>query len=511
MTSSTSPAGSDRLAPPEAATPASPAWIATGAAVMGVLIGGAAVWLGLYQREVNRGAATGVDTAPAASLASLSAADAEAGEAAVDPGDEASPLVAAVARTRDTVVNLETPRGLGAGVIVDPRGIVVTNFHVIADALAEPRTGLFGAAAPRDAPRVTARFGNDRKVPAEVLVADPGEDLAVLRLRPADSGERFAAAELGSSASLAVGQEVFAVGNPFGLQHTVTRGIVSAVDRVGILDDRQPVIQLDASINLGNSGGPLFDLQGRLVGIVAARRQQAQGIAFALPINHVRGFLRAAADPDAARSGTIGVGLELAAELPAPAVELGYRAGLVVDNVYPEGPAARAGLQPGDVLVAVRGKRLDGLPDPSPGQLALHLQSTVRTMFPGETLALTVVREGAREELEVEVASASERDQVFIDAEELLGLELDREAEAPTVVGIHPASALQRYASVLRGTQVVRLMREPVDDLEGLGERLTNLRRLVRQQGSMPTVLVGFRDPEGREAEVPVRVAGVRR
>jgi S1-C subfamily serine protease len=471
---------------------------------MGVFIGGGAVWLGLEERQ-------GIDSAghDGAAMGVLGGAD--AGEADTAGHDDAathrSALVESVAETRDAVVNLETAQGRGAGVIVDPRGVVVTNFHVIADALEAPREGLFGGSGSPAQPVVTARFENDRTVAAEVVLADAGEDLAVLRLLSADSAEQFTAAKLGSSSALQVGQEVYAIGNPVGLPHTVTRGIVSALDRTGILDNRRlGVIQLDAAINIGNSGGPLFNMRGELVGIVAGRQKSTQGIAFALPIDHVHGFLRAASDPDAARWGVIGVSLDLDRAAPTAALALGYEAGLRVQDVLADGPAARAGMHAGDMVVALRGKRLDGLPKRSADAMALHLQTTVRSMFPGETLPITVVRAGSIVDLDVEIGSASERDQVFIDAEELLGLLLDRTAEHPIIVGIRASSPLFRDQKALTGTRVVRLMQAPIENIEGFGEMLDKLRRLVRKQGAEPTVLIAFRDQHGREAEIPIRV-----
>lgn len=479
-----------------------------GAAVMGVLIGGAAVYLGLEHPALDPGRAF----EHASTLDGVAAVQPVVEPtSAVDSHSEPErpSLADAVESTRDCVVNLETPRGLGAGVIVDPRGIVLTNYHVIDDALRPPTPSLFGDPEERAATLpLVARFGNDRRVPAEVLVADPEEDLAVLKLAPADPEERFAAAQLGTSSALRVGQEVFAVGNPFGLRHTVSRGIVSATDRTDILAKPQlSLIQLDASINLGNSGGPLFNLDGELVGIVTARRQQAQGIAFALPMDHVRGFLRAVTDPEGVRSGWIGVNLALRRPLDDEVTGLGYKAGLFVERVLEDRAAQQAGLLAGDTVVALRGKRLDGLERAEdPEALATHLQATVRSMFPGERLPVTVVRGGKSLEIEIEIESATERDQTFIDAEDLLGLLLDPKRDDAVIVGVRSHSPLSRYDRILHGTQLVRVMGEPVQGVDGLGPPLAELRQLVRKGGATPTVFLGVRDTYGREAEIPVRV-----
>jgi S1-C subfamily serine protease len=474
---------------------------------MGVLIGGAAVYMGLTPSESRLGAATSRGVAPREEAtqrertAALPAMDAYA-------VDEVPQLVDAVALTRDSVVNLQTAAGLGAGVIVDERGIIVTNFHVIADALGSPSLELFGSNPEGGPARVIARFENQREVPATILVADREEDLAVLRLEPEQDGERFAAAQLGRSSELRVGQDVFAVGNPFGLPHTVSRGIVSALDRTGILEPRElPVIQLDASINIGNSGGPLFNLDGALVGIVTARRQHAQGIAFALPIDHVRGFLRAVSEPSMRRSGMMGVTLKLEGGFDPRAKALGYGAGLVLEEVHPGHPADEAGLRSGDVVVELRGKRLDGLKGTAtPRELASHLQKTVRSMFSGEQLAVTVVRDGKVREIAVEIGVASERDQALIDAEELLGLELRRNSERPVVENVR-SGPLRGFSRFVQGAAITRLMGNDVETLDELGKVLGEIRELTRKHGASLTVPLGLVDAQGRSLpELPLLV-----
>jgi S1-C subfamily serine protease len=471
---------------------------------MGVLIGGAAVYLGSASSDerlgvVPRGVAVGEGV-----VVDRGQDPARVNAPSPEPGPR---LVDAVALTRDSVVNLQTAAGLGAGVIVDERGIVVTNFHVIADALGSPSVELFGSSQGGPA-RVVARFENQREVPATILVADREEDLAVLRLEPQRETERFAAAEIGRSSELRVGQDVFAVGNPFGLPHTVSRGIVSALDRTGILETRElPVIQLDASINIGNSGGPLFNLEGELVGIVTARRQRAQGIAFALPIDHVRGFLRAVSEPSMRRSGMMGVTLNLERGFDSRAQALGYGAGLVLEEVHPGHAAEKAGLRAGDVVVELRGKRLDGLKgNATPRELASHLQKTVRSMFPGEQLAVTVVRDAEVREIAVEIGSASDRDQAYIDAEELLGLELKRSGDVPVIERVR-GGPLLGFARFVQGARITRLMGNDVATLDELGKIMGEIRELTRTHGATLTVPLGLVDVQGRSLpELPLLV-----
>lgn len=469
------------------ARPSSSLWLAAGAGITGVLLGGAAVYLGARQEKA------------ADSPAALVPAQVSATEAVASAPAPAPTLAEAVAGTMDSVVNLESSQGLGAGVIVDPSGIVLTNYHVLAEALRPPPT-LFGARLG-PMPVLTARFANDHVVGASVLVAEPEEDLAIVKLHTPEGAEAsFQAAAIGRSADLVVGQEVFAIGNPLGLRNTVSRGIVSAVDRTGILGDpQQAVLQLDASINVGNSGGPLFNLRGELVGIVTARPEQAQGIAFALPMDHVRGFLEALTTPEGVRSGVIGITIGSRDARPEAAAALGYRAGLLVGALQEGGPAQQAGARQGDVIVALRGKRLDGLPDTSLPALAAHLQKTVRGMFEGEVLAVTVVRDGATIDLSVAIAAASERDQVGIDAEELMGLALVKDAPRPTVAQVLPGTQLWGDPEALTGATLRSVMGSDVETYEDLAERLGEMRRLRQQGGAGPRVLIGF---AGKDDEV---------
>lgn len=481
------------------ATRTSPLWLAAGTGLVGVSLGAVAVLLGLREgpRDERR---------PEVAVADPEACVEPAAARASDPPHDdvgSSPLVRAVAATRDAVVNVSTGRTLGAGVIVDARGIVVTNYHVIADALAVPSRAR-GDASP--GPTVTARFEDGRELPAVVLVADRQEDLAILRLLGPDPAERFAAASLGRSSALAVGQEVFAVGNPLGLNHSVSRGIVAGLDRTDVLRERKlPLVQLDASINVGNSGGPLFALDGTLVGIVTMRKRDALGIAFAVPVDHVRGFLAAVSEPDVPRrSGAIGLTVEPRRAAAPSERRRGYGAWLEIADVVEDGPAARVGLRVGDGVVEVRGKRLDGLTDPGDAALPLHLQSTVRSLFPGERLPLTVVRGDEVLAVEVEVGAAPSDRQVAIDAEELLGLQL-RPGTA-IIEGVLPGTPFAALPRSLRGVEIVRLVDRPIASVEELGAELARLRELLRGGHGALEVLVDLREDGGRTASYLVRV-----
>ena len=265
--------------------------------------------------------------------------------------------------------SMRTSRSLGTGFVISKRGEVLTNAHVV-----------------RNAADIKVRLSDGRVYEAELVGSSRGIDLALLRMREA---KRLRPAVLGNSDKLRVGDWVVAVGNPFGLSHTVTQGIVSAKERTvrlvrGALDD---FIQTDAAINPGNSGGPLFDLRGRVVGINTAIKKQAQGIGFALPINLCRLLLpRLRAGGRIAR-GWLGVGLAAVDARIARRLKLDRAHGVLIVHVHRDSPAAQAGLGPGDVVLGVGGR---------PVRSVSHLVRRVALVVPGKTVRLELYRGGAK-------------------------------------------------------------------------------------------------------------------
>ena len=268
--------------------------------------------------------------------------------------------------------------GNGSGFVFTPDGFVLTNSHVV-----------------HEATRIEAAFADGRRVRAELVGDDPGTDLAVLRV-PAVS---LSVAELGDSQGLRVGQLVVAIGNPLGFQSTVTAGVVSALGRsfrsVGgrLIDD---VIQTDAALNPGNSGGPLVDSRGRVVGVNTAVILPAQGICFAVGINTAKVVSGQLIRHGKIRRGRIGV-----AGQHVPLLRLAQRAhgidaksGVLVTGVEPDGPAARAGLATGDIIVAFDGNVVTGIDE-------LHRLLTDELI--GKPTTIVVLR-GA-ERLELPIAS----------------------------------------------------------------------------------------------------------
>jgi serine protease Do len=264
-------------------------------------------------------------------------------------------------------------RGLGSGFILDRAGHVVTNAHVVADAST-----------------VKVTLADEREFDARVKGRDERLDLAVLELSGAKD---LPHAALGRSEALLVGEYVVVIGNPFGLGNTVTMGIVSAKGRelgAGPYDD---FIQTDASINPGNSGGPLFNMHGEVVGISTAMVPSGQGIGFAIPIDAVKDVVPQLLSRGSVSRGKLGVGIQSMDAALAKALGRDRAAGALIASIEPGGAGDRAGLKPGDIVIAV---------DQTPVAHAHDLPRLVARRAPGTRVMLKVVgRNGATRDVPV--------------------------------------------------------------------------------------------------------------
>lgn len=288
--------------------------------------------------------------------------------------------------------------GSGSGLIVDGEGHIVTNNHVIGDAS-----------------EIEVRFSDKTKLIAHVIGKDPDTDLALLKVttdRPLPS------ARFGDSAGVKVGQWVLAVGNPFGLDRTVTLGVVSGIGRENInLSRYENFIQTDASINPGNSGGPLFNLRGEVIGINTAIINFAQGIGFAIPSNMAKQVIEQLLAKGKVVRGWLGVGIQpLTADL-AKKFGVTEGEGVLVNEVFDNDPAALAGIKPGDVII-----RIDGAVVDSPNKLS----RLIATRTPGATSRVEIVRDLKR--LTMDVPLTERRDTTVMASlpqqEEKLGVKL---------------------------------------------------------------------------------------
>jgi serine protease Do len=272
-----------------------------------------------------------------------------------------------------------TQRGLGSGLIVSEDGYVVTNNHVVDRA--------------RD---IEVVLDGGEKYKAEVVGKDPKTDIAVLKIKPK---RKLQAASFGDSEKLEIGDWVLAIGNPFGLGHTVTAGIVSAKGRslgMGSYDD---FIQTDAPINPGNSGGPLFNLNGEVVGVDTAIVAGGQGIGFAIPANMASNVVDQIKTNGKAVHGWLGVMIQPITPEIAEGMKLSELKGALVADVSPGGPADKAGIKRGDVIVALNGKKVDTVSE---------LTNSVGVVQPGTKEDLKVVRDGVERQVSVKIGELPE-------------------------------------------------------------------------------------------------------
>ena len=257
---------------------------------------------------------------------------------------------------------------LGSGVIIDgKRGFILTNAHVI------ERSG-----------NIKVVLEDEREFEAKIVGADPDSDLAVLQI---DSPTRLPAIEMGSSDDLMIGETVIAIGNPFGFSHTVTTGVISAVNRSIRTDERVflDFIQIDASINPGNSGGPLLNINGDLIGINTAIYAKAQGIGFAIPINKAQKIISDLIQYGEVIQTWIGVTVQNLDKKLAGYLKVPGKKGVMVKALEPDSPAGKAGLKEGDIILAIGSKKIASVQD---------YGSVKKTYAAGDTLKAQIWRNG---------------------------------------------------------------------------------------------------------------------
>jgi Do/DeqQ family serine protease len=352
----------------------------------------------------------------------------------------------------------EEPRASGSGVIVDRTGYILTNNHVI-----------------ENAQDITVRLSDSRKLPATLVGRDPKTDLAVLKV---DASGPLPAAELGDSERLRVGQWVVAIGNPFGLDRTVTVGIVSATARTRVgVTTYENFIQTDASINPGNSGGPLLSLDGRVIGINTAIVAAGQGIGFSIPINEAKAVMGQLIARGRVVRGWLGIAIQDVSDELATSFGVRERDGVLVADVMKGGPAESAGLRPGDVIVELDGRKIREVPE---------LQRRVAGVTPGKMVAVRVVRDRTPQLVRVRVGEMPSEEPVVASAvatPEGFGLQVEPLAPDSTerlslpfsegllVVDVAAEGPADR-AGLRRGDVIREVGRHPVHDAPSLQRAL---------------------------------------
>lgn len=271
-------------------------------------------------------------------------------------------------------------QSLGSGFIISAGGIILTNAHVV-----------------DGAEKIKVYLADQRTFAAEVVGIDSKTDVAVLRIR---SDKPLPVAVLGDSGRIRVGQWALAIGNPFGLDSTLTVGVVSATGRANLgIEDYEDFIQTDASINPGNSGGPLLNIYGEVVGINTAIVAAGQGIGFAIPINLARQVADQLIDGGRVTRGWLGVSIQPLDENLAASFGLETTAGAVITRILPGSPAESAGLRRGDVLLTFDGRPVRGVRE---------LQLQVASAAVGRDVPVELIRDGRRLTLKVKISPRDE-------------------------------------------------------------------------------------------------------
>ena len=278
----------------------------------------------------------------------------------------------------------EQRQSLGSGFVISEDGYVMTNAHVV-----------------QDADEILVRLNDRRELSAEVIGSDPQTDVALLKIEATD----LPTLSLGDSDDLKVGEWVAAIGSPFGFDHSVTAGIVSAINRTLPRDAYVPFIQTDVAINPGNSGGPLFNLEGEVVGInsqIFTRSGGFMGVSFAIPINVAMDVAEQLREDGRVNRGWLGVMIQPVSQDLAESFGMDNAIGALIADLDPEGPAAQSGLQAGDVILEVNGEEVER---------SSTLPRLIGRGAPGTEVELTLMRDGEEITESVELGSWPDAEQ----------------------------------------------------------------------------------------------------
>lgn len=330
-----------------------------------------------------------------------------------------------------------TQKSLGSGFIINKRGDILTNYHVVSMA-----------------DDIEVKLSDGRKFKAKVVGKDERTDIALLNIK--DAGD-LPYVTLGDSNKLRSGDWVMAIGNPFGLEHTVTVGVVSALGRVIGGGPHAKFIQTDASINPGNSGGPLFNLKGEVIGVNTMIHAGGQGIGFAIPINLAKDMLPQLATKGKVTRGWLGVSIQNITPELAKSFNLKEDKGALIAEVFPDSPAAKAGIMRGDIVLEFNGKKIE---DPYGLSLAVgHTQ-------PGSKVEVKVLRQGEEKTLKAKLGRQEGSKTVDVEEQEEKGGSVKPDKLGLVVRPLRPEDS--RRLDVPAGTKGIVVRRvEPGSVAEG--------------------------------------------
>ncbi|AJE97231.1 DegQ family serine endoprotease [Pandoraea apista] len=362
-------------------------------------------------------------------------------------------------------------RSLGSGFIVSPDGYILTNAHVV-----------------DDASQVTVKLTDKREYKAKVVGSDKASDVALLKIAATD----LPTVKIGDPAKTKAGEWVVAIGSPYGFDNTVTAGIVSAKARALPDENYTPFIQTDVPVNPGNSGGPLFNLNGEVIGInsmIYSRTGGFQGLSFAIPIDMAMKVKSQLQQYGKVSRGRIGVAIQEVNQSLAKSFGLPKPTGALVSSIDKNGPAAKSDLKPGDVILAVNGTTIDD---------SVQLPEKIADMRPGQKATLTVWRNGAKQDVSVTVAALNEKKDVASNDDSAthgrLGLavrelspEEKRAAQVANGLLVARVGGPAEQAGVQPGDIILSLNGTPVTSASQLSDKLkkagNNVALLVQRDG----------------------------
>ena len=379
--------------------------------------------------------------------------------------------------------NQRPKRGMGSGFVIDKEGHILTNYHVIEGA--------------GEIVVILDDKGSEKEYSATLVGSDPKTDIALIKInRESGDNKDFPFLRLGSSENLEVGEWVVAIGNPFGLSHTVTVGVVSALGRSIGAGPYDEFIQTDASINPGNSGGPLINIEGAVIGIntaiISGNTGGNVGIGFAIPIDIAKGILKDLRERGTVTRGWLGVMIQKITPDLAKSFGLSQSEGALVGDVIPDGPAAKGGVKRGDVIVMFDGQQVKDMED---------LPKIVAATRPNSVVDVEVIRDGSRMTLSVSIELLEDSQETVVAKADPLGLqvqditeELAQSLKLESVEGVLvsdvTAGNAAAEAGIRRGDVISEMNRSIVKDMRDYQNLMASVQKgssvlfLVKRGGS---------------------------
>jgi len=379
--------------------------------------------------------------------------------------------------------NQRPKRGMGSGFVIDKEGHILTNYHVIEGA--------------GEIVVILDDNGTEKEYTATLVGSDPKTDIALIKInRESGDNKDFPFLRLGSSENLEVGEWVVAIGNPFGLSHTVTVGVVSALGRSIGAGPYDEFIQTDASINPGNSGGPLINIEGDVIGIntaiISGNTGGNVGIGFAIPIDIAKGILKDLRERGTVTRGWLGVMIQKITPDLAKSFGLSQSEGALVGDVLPDGPAAKGGVKRGDVIVMFDGQQVKDMED---------LPKIVAATRPNSVVDVEVIRDGSRMTLSVSIELLEDSQETVVAKADPLGLqvqditeELAQSLKLESVEGVLvsdvTAGNAAAEAGIRRGDVISEMNRSIVKDMRDYQNLMASVQKgssvlfLVKRGGS---------------------------